>query len=74
MARLLLLMVSGYWFLTCSLCRSASYYDPKPLPPNEFGIGFHERHAYEVGTDPIAFAQFARDRTIRVALLKDVSA
>ena len=51
----------------------ASCHEHQPLPPNDFGIVFHERNAYDVGTDPTAYAQFVKDGAVRAALLKDVS-
>ncbi len=51
----------------------ASCHEHQPLPPNELGIVFHERNAYDVGTDPTAYAQFVKDGAVRAASLKDVS-
>jgi hypothetical protein len=51
----------------------ASCHEHQPLPPNEYGIVIHERQAFDVGTDPTAYAQFAKDGAVRATSLKDVS-
>ncbi len=43
------------------------------LPPNSLGIVFQERPAFDVGTDPTAYQQFAEGAEIRAAGLKRIS-
>ncbi len=43
------------------------------LPPNDLGIVFKERPAYDVGTDPTAYQQFAEGAAIRAAGLKGMA-
>jgi hypothetical protein len=43
------------------------------LPPNSLGIVFKERPAFDVGTDPTAYKQFAESAASRVAGLKRLS-
>lgn len=52
----------------CGMC-----HDPRPLPPNEFGLVFNQRQAYDVGTDPVAYQQFAKDGAHRTMGLKKLS-
>ncbi|MFZ1430498.1 MAG: di-heme-cytochrome C peroxidase [Geminicoccaceae bacterium] len=44
------------------------------LPPNELGVVFKERPAFDVGTDPTAYEQFAADAANRVSGLQSMSA
>jgi hypothetical protein len=53
----------------CAQCHTRTV-----LPPNSLGIVFKERPAFDVGTDPTAYQQFAADIAARVSGLKDLSA
>jgi hypothetical protein len=52
----------------CARCHTRTV-----LPPNGLGIVFKERPAFDVGTDPTAYQEFAGDAAIRVAGLKRLS-
>jgi hypothetical protein len=52
----------------CAECHTRSV-----LPPNDLGVVFKERVAFDVGTDPTAYQQFAADVAVRGAGLKRVS-
>lgn len=43
------------------------------LPPNSLGIVFKERPAFDVGTDPTAYTQFAQDAAVRAKGLEQIS-
>jgi cytochrome c5 len=45
----------------------------KRLPPNNLGIVFHRRAAYDVGTDPTAYQQFMAHGAARVEGLTELS-
>ena len=52
----------------CARCHTRTV-----LPPNSLGIVFKERPAFDVGTDPTAYQQFAADVAARVAGLQRLS-
>jgi len=52
----------------CARCHTRN-----TLPPNDLGIVFKERPAFDVGTDPTAYKEFAADAAIRVAGLQRLS-
>lgn len=52
----------------CARCHTRTV-----LPPNSLGIVFKDRPAFDVGTDPTAYQQFADAAAIRVAGLKRLS-
>ena len=52
----------------CARCHTRTV-----LPPNSLGIVFKERPAFDVGTDPTAYDQFAEGAAIRVAGLTRLS-
>jgi hypothetical protein len=51
----------------------AECHDRQPLAPNELGIILNQRRAYDVGTDPTAYQQFAEDGERRAAGLAALS-
>ena len=52
----------------CASCHTRTV-----LPPNNFGVVFKERPAFDVGTDPTAYKEFAEGADKRVAGLKELS-
>jgi hypothetical protein len=52
----------------CARCHTRTV-----LPPNSLGIVFKERPAFDVGTDPTAYQQFADGAALRAAGLKRMS-
>jgi cytochrome c5 len=52
----------------CARCHTRTV-----LPPNEVGIVFKDRPAFDVGTDPTAYKEFQESAAIRVAGLKRLS-
>jgi RoxA-like, cytochrome c-like len=52
----------------CARCHTRTV-----LPPNDLGIAFKNRLAFDVGTDPTAYKEFAERAEIRVAGLKRLS-
>jgi hypothetical protein len=52
----------------CARCHTR-----KVLPPNSLGIVFKDRPAFDVGTDPTAYAQFAQDAAQRAAGLQKLA-
>jgi hypothetical protein len=52
----------------CARCHTRTV-----LPPNSLGIVFKERRAFDVGTDPTAYQQFAEGAAVRAAGLKRIS-
>jgi hypothetical protein len=52
----------------CARCHTRT-----ALPPNSLGVVFKERPAFDVGTDPTAYQQFAADAAARSAGLQRLS-
>jgi cytochrome c5 len=52
----------------CARCHTRT-----ALPPNSLGIVFKERPAFDVGSDPTSYREFAADAAIRVAGLRRLS-
>jgi len=53
---------------SCARCHTR-----KVLPPNSLGVVFKDRPAFDVGTDPTAYQQFADGIEVRAAGLKRLS-
>ena len=53
---------------SCAECHTR-----KALPPNSLGVVFKERPAFDVGTDPTAYQQFAEGAAVRAVGLERLS-
>jgi mono/diheme cytochrome c family protein len=58
----------GLYQRHCARCHTRTM-----LPPNSLGVVFKERPAFDVGTDPTAYQQFAADAVVRGAGLQKLS-
>jgi mono/diheme cytochrome c family protein len=58
----------GLYERHCARCHTRT-----ALPPNSLGVVFKERPAFDVGTDPTAYQQFAADAAARSAGLQRLS-